>query len=63
MKTTLFSYRKNEIKIETKKNQISPNYKTKLTLKKNKNRLIKSDKINIIYFYNEHMLKLLTHNV
>lgn len=63
MKTTLFSYRKNEIKIETKKNQISPNYKTKLTLKKNKNRLIKSDKINIIYFYNGHMLKLLTHNV
>lgn len=63
MKTTLFSYRKNEIKIETKKNQISPNYKKKLTLKKNKNRLIKSDKINIIYFYNEHMLKLLTHNV
>lgn len=63
MKTTLFSYRKNEIKIETKKNQISPNYKTKLTLKKNKNRLIKSDKINIIYFYNEHMLKLLPHNV
>lgn len=63
MKTTLFSYRKNEIKIETKKNQISLNYKKKLTLKKNKNRLIKSDKINIIYFYNEHMLKLLTHNV
>lgn len=63
MKTTLFSYRKNEIKIETKKNQISPNYKKKLILKKNKNRLIKSDKINIIYFYNEHMLKLLTHNV
>lgn len=63
MKTTLFSYRKNEIKIETKKNQISPNYKKKLTLKKNKNRLIKNDKINIIYFYNEHMLKLLTHNV
>lgn len=33
MKTTLFSYRKNEIKIETKKNQISPNYKKKTHIK------------------------------
>lgn len=63
MKTTLFSYRKNEIKIETKKKSNISQLQKKLTLKKNKNRLIKSDKINIIYFYNEHMLKLLTHNV